>query len=66
MSGKGMAPRRGYNQAKYVQNYDYVFRPGAIAALLGGPRKSAVPKQTKRGQARPIAKARTVRKGRKR
>ena len=26
MSGKGMTPRKGYNQAKYAANYDSIFR----------------------------------------
>lgn len=26
MSGKGMAPRKGYNQQRYAENYDGIFR----------------------------------------
>lgn len=26
MNGKGMAPRKGYNQKLYAENYDRIFR----------------------------------------
>lgn len=47
-AGKGMAPRKGYNQAKYAANYDAIFRktqPTQPAPLPMKPKESNPPKK---------------------
>lgn len=42
MNGKGMSPRKGYNQAKYLANYDLIFgkrQQLAPARSVGGAHK---------------------------
>lgn len=38
-AGKGMAPRKGYNWAKYAENYDAIFRPNQRKEPMKTPKQ---------------------------